>query len=65
MPGAPEPRVHAASQTAIQRGTSIKLVRPRNLSFTGVLERMRFLIHDRDSKLSTSFGECSAAKGSR
>jgi len=22
----------------------------RNLSFTGVFERMRFLIHDRDSK---------------
>src|SRR5712691_10698976 len=29
----------------------------RNLSFTGVFERMRFLIHDRDSKLSGAFDE--------
>ena len=29
----------------------------RNLSFTGVFDRMRFLIHDRDSKLSASFDE--------
>jgi transposase InsO family protein len=29
----------------------------RNLSFTGVFERMRFLIHDRDSKFSGAFDE--------
>jgi putative transposase len=29
----------------------------RNLSFTGVLERMRFLIHDRDSKFTAAFDE--------
>jgi hypothetical protein len=34
----------------------------RNLSFTGVFERMRFLIHDHDSKFSGAFDEVSAAK---
>ena len=29
----------------------------RNLSFTGILERMRFLIHDRDSKFNASVDE--------
>jgi putative transposase len=29
----------------------------RNLSFTGVFERMRFLIHDRDSKFTAAFDE--------
>jgi putative transposase len=29
----------------------------RNLSFTGVLERMRFLINDRDSKFTAAFDE--------
>jgi putative transposase len=29
----------------------------RNLSFTGLFERMRYLIHDRDSKLSAAFDE--------
>ena len=29
----------------------------RNLSFTGVLERTRFLIHDRDSKFTAAFDE--------
>ena len=29
----------------------------RNLSFTGVFERMRFLIHDRDSKCTAAFDE--------
>jgi transposase InsO family protein len=29
----------------------------RNLSFTGVLERTRFLIHDRDSKFCAAFDE--------
>jgi putative transposase len=29
----------------------------RNLSFTGVSERMRFLIHDRDSKFTAAFDE--------
>jgi hypothetical protein len=29
----------------------------RNLSFTGLFDRMRFLIHDRDSKFSAAFDE--------
>src|SRR5262249_29531971 len=29
----------------------------RNLSFSGLLERMRFLVHDRDSKFSAAFEE--------
>jgi putative transposase len=36
----------------------------RNLSFTGVLERTRFLIHDRDSNSAPPSTRCSAAKAS-
>jgi putative transposase len=35
----------------------------RNLSFTGVFERMRFLIHDRDSKYSGAFDEVFRSEG--
>ena len=35
----------------------------RNLSFTGLFERMRFLIHDRDSKFSASFVEVFRSEG--
>jgi transposase InsO family protein len=37
----------------------------RNLSFTGLLEQMRFLIHDRDSKLTASFDEVFRSEGIR
>jgi putative transposase len=37
----------------------------RNLSFTGLFNRMRFLIHGRDSKSSGAFDEVSRSEGSR
>jgi putative transposase len=37
----------------------------RNLSFTNVLERMRFLIHDRDSKFTAAFDEVFRSEGIR
>jgi putative transposase len=57
-------RIHFAGCTANPTGAWV-LQQARNLSFTGLFERMRFLIHDRDSKFTACFDEVFRAKGSR
>jgi putative transposase len=55
-------RVHLAGCTT--NPTSAWVVQQaRNLSFTGLFERMRFLIHDRDSKFAASFDEVVRSEG--
>jgi transposase InsO family protein len=49
-------RVHIAGCTSNPTGAWVTQ-QARNLSFTGILERTRFLIHDRDSKFSAAFDE--------
>jgi len=49
-------RVHLAGCTTNPSGAWVTQ-QARNLSFTGVFGRIRFLIHDRDSKLSGAFDE--------
>jgi putative transposase len=49
-------RVHLAGCTTNPTGAWVTQ-QARNLSFTGLFDRMRFLIHDRDSKFGASFEE--------
>jgi putative transposase len=49
-------RVHFAGCTSNPSGAWV-VQQAHNLSFTDVLERMRFLIHDRDSKFTAAFDE--------
>jgi transposase InsO family protein len=49
-------RVHLAGCTTNPAGAWVAQ-QARNLSFTGLLERTRFLIHDRDSKFTAAFDE--------
>jgi putative transposase len=55
-------RVHLAGCTANPSGAWV-VQQARNLSFTNVLERMRFLIHDRDSKFTAAFDELFRSEG--
>ncbi|MDP9306782.1 MAG: integrase, partial [Actinomycetota bacterium] len=57
-------RVHLAGCTSNPTGVWVTQ-QGRNLSFTGVFERMRFLIHDRDSKFTASFDEIFRSEGIR
>jgi putative transposase len=49
-------RVHLAGCTSNPTGAWVTQ-QARNLSFTGLFERVRYLIHDRDSKFSAAFDE--------
>jgi putative transposase len=55
-------RAHLAGCTTNPTGAWVTQ-QARNLSFTGALERMRFLIHDRDSKFSAAFDEVFRSEG--
>ena len=55
-------RVHLAGCTTNPTGGWVTQ-QARNLSFTGVFERMRFLIHDRDSRFSAAFDEVFRSEG--
>src|SRR6266542_6293361 len=55
-------RVHLAGCTTNPTGAWVTQ-QARNLSFTGLLEQTRFLIHDRDSKFSGAFDEVFRGEG--
>jgi putative transposase len=55
-------RVHLAGCTTNPSGAWV-VQQARNLSFTGLLERMRFLIHDHDSKFTAAFDEIFRSEG--
>jgi putative transposase len=57
-----EPPVHLAGCTTNPTGAWVTQ-QARNLSFTGIFERIRFLIHDRDSKFSGAFDEIFRSEG--
>jgi putative transposase len=55
-------RVYLAGCTTNPTGAWVAQ-QARNLSFTGLFERMRLLIHDRDSKFSAAFDEIFRSEG--
>jgi putative transposase len=57
-------RVHLAGCTTNPTGAWVTQ-QARNLGFTRLFERTRFLIHDRDSKFSASFDEVFRSEGIR
>jgi putative transposase len=54
--------VHLAGSTTNPTGAWVTQ-QARNLSFTGLFERVRFLIHDRDSKFAAAFDEVFRSEG--
>src|SRR2546430_1154377 len=57
-------RVHLAGCTTNPTGAWVTQ-QARNLGFTGLFERMRFLVHDRDSKFAAAFDEVFRSEGIR
>ena len=55
-------RVHLAGCTTNPTGDWVTQ-QARNLTFTGLFERTRFLIHDRDSKFTAAFDEVFRSEG--
>jgi putative transposase len=55
-------RVHLAGCTTSPTGAWVTQ-QARNLSFTGLFDRMQFLIHDRDSKFSGAFDQVFRSEG--
>jgi putative transposase len=55
-------RVHVAGCPTNPTGAWVTQ-QARNLSFSGVFERVRFLIHDRDSKFAAAFDEVFRSEG--
>jgi putative transposase len=55
-------RVHLAGCTTNPTGAWVTQ-QARNLGFTGLFERTRFLVHDRDSKFSRAFDEVFRSEG--
>src|SRR2546427_9693947 len=55
-------RVHLARCTTNPSGAWVTQ-QARNLSFTGLFDRTRFLIHDRDSKFSAAFDDVFRSEG--
>jgi putative transposase len=55
-------RVHLAGCTTNPTGAWVTQ-QARNLSFTGLFERMRFLIHDRDCKFAAAFDDVFRGEG--
>jgi putative transposase len=55
-------RVHLAGRTTNPSGAWVTQ-QARNLSFTGLFDRMRLLVHDRDSKFAAAFDEVFRSEG--
>jgi putative transposase len=55
-------RVHLAGCTTNPTGAWVTQ-QARNLSFMGIFERIRFLLHDRDSKFAAAFDEVFRSEG--